>query len=105
MSVTRMAVSCINGMTTKKRPVRNRLFVYYKQTAPLIGYYYAKGCWRKWMATEPIETVHAALRKLLKLLVQMFKRQGAKVLRRQPARRSSSAGSGAQEPARDSDHA
>ena len=23
--------------------VRNRLFVYYKQTAPLVGYFYAKG--------------------------------------------------------------
>ena len=41
--------------------VRNRLYVYYKQTAPLIGYYFAKGLLRKIDGTRPIEEVHAAL--------------------------------------------
>ena len=27
----------------KPDTVRNRLYVYYKQTAPIVGYYYAKG--------------------------------------------------------------
>lgn len=41
--------------------VRNRLYVYYKQTAPLIGYYFAKGLLREIDGTRPIEEVHAAL--------------------------------------------
>ncbi|MBE2239901.1 MAG: adenylate kinase [Caldilineaceae bacterium] len=42
--------------------VRNRLFVYYKQTAPLIGYYYAKGILREVNGAQSIEDVHQALR-------------------------------------------
>lgn len=47
--------------------VRNRLLVYYKQTAPLIGYYYAKGLLREVNGGETIELVQAALRSLIKL--------------------------------------
>jgi adenylate kinase len=47
--------------------VRNRLFVYYKQTAPLIGYYYAKGLLAEVDGMQPIETVTAALKALLKV--------------------------------------
>ena len=41
--------------------VRNRLFVYYKQTAPLIGYYYAHGLLVSLDGDRPIETVQADL--------------------------------------------
>lgn len=47
--------------------VRNRLFVYYKQTAPLIGYYYAKGLLAEVDGMQPIEEVTAALKALLKV--------------------------------------
>ena len=47
--------------------VRNRLFVYYKQTAPLIGYYYAKGLLAEVDGMLPIEEVTAALKALLKV--------------------------------------
>lgn len=45
----------------KEETVRNRLFVYYKQTAPLIGYYYAKGLLREVDGTLSIEAVQQAL--------------------------------------------
>ena len=45
----------------KEETVRNRLFVYYKQTAPLIGYYYAKGLLREVDGTMSIEVVQQAL--------------------------------------------
>jgi len=45
----------------KEETVRNRLFVYYKQTAPLIGYYYAKGLLREVDGTMSIEAVQQAL--------------------------------------------
>jgi adenylate kinase len=41
--------------------VRNRLFVYYKQTAPLIGYYYAHGVLVALDGDRPIEAVQADL--------------------------------------------
>lgn len=41
--------------------VRNRLFVYYKQTAPLVGYYFAKGLLTEVDGAQPIETVQAAI--------------------------------------------
>lgn len=41
--------------------VRNRLFVYYKQTSPLIGYYYAKGLLVKINGDQPIEAVRRDL--------------------------------------------
>lgn len=45
--------------------VRNRLYVYYKQTAPLIGYYYAKGLLRTLDGTRPIGDVFAELKQML----------------------------------------
>lgn len=41
--------------------VRNRLFVYYKQTAPLIGYYYAHGLLVSLDGDRPIEQVQGDL--------------------------------------------
>lgn len=41
--------------------VRNRLFVYYKQTAPLIGFYYAQGVLFSVDGDRPVEQVHADL--------------------------------------------
>lgn len=51
----------------REETVRNRLFVYYKQTAPLIGYYYAKGLLAEVDGMRPIGEVAAALQALLKL--------------------------------------
>jgi adenylate kinase len=45
----------------KEETVRNRLFVYYKQTAPLIGYYYAKGLLHEIDGAQSIEAVQQAL--------------------------------------------
>lgn len=45
----------------KEDTVRNRLFVYYKQTAPLIGYYYAKSLLREIDGAMSIEAVQQAL--------------------------------------------
>jgi adenylate kinase len=41
--------------------VRNRLFVYYKQTAPLIGYYFAHDLLVPMDGDRPIEQVQADL--------------------------------------------
>ena len=41
--------------------VRNRLFVYYKQTAPLIGYYFAHGLLVSLDGDRPMEQVQADL--------------------------------------------
>lgn len=41
--------------------VRNRLFVYYKQTAPLVGYYFARGVLVTLDGDRPIEQVQADL--------------------------------------------
>jgi adenylate kinase len=41
--------------------VRNRLFVYYKQTAPLVGYYYAHGVLTSLAGDRPVEEVQADL--------------------------------------------
>ena len=46
--------------------VRNRLFVYYKQTAPLIGYYFAKGLLYEIDGARPIEEVQRDLLALVK---------------------------------------
>jgi len=51
----------------REETVRNRLFVYYKQTAPLIGYYYAKGLLAEVDGMQQIEDVAAALKALLKV--------------------------------------
>lgn len=45
--------------------VRNRLFVYYKQTAPLIGYYFAKGLLVELDGARPIADVFADLQAAL----------------------------------------
>lgn len=49
----------------KEETVRNRLFVYYKQTAPLVGYFYAKGLLAEVDGSQPIEDVQAALLALI----------------------------------------
>jgi len=41
--------------------VKNRLYVYYKQTSPLIGYYFAKGLLEKINAMQPVDAVTQAL--------------------------------------------
>jgi adenylate kinase len=45
--------------------VRNRLYVYYKQTSPLIGYYFAKGLLAEIDGNRPIEAVNQELLSLL----------------------------------------
>lgn len=45
----------------KPETVKNRLFVYYKQTSPLIGYYYAKGLLQDIDGTRPIAEINAEL--------------------------------------------
>jgi adenylate kinase len=47
--------------------VRNRLYVYYKQTSPLIGYYFAKGLLAEIDGNRAIEAVN---QELLSLLVE-----------------------------------
>ena len=42
--------------------VRNRLFTYYKETSPLIGYYFAKGLLAEIDGERAIEAVQADLR-------------------------------------------
>jgi adenylate kinase len=50
----------------KPETVRNRLYVYYKQTSPLVGYYFAKGLLAEVDGSQPIETVQTALLALVK---------------------------------------
>lgn len=45
--------------------VRNRLYVYYKQTSPLVGYYFAKHLLVKVDGEQSIEAVHEALMAVL----------------------------------------
>jgi adenylate kinase len=49
----------------KPETVKARLYVYYKQTAPLIGYYFAKGLLTEVDGTQPIEQVQEQLLALL----------------------------------------
>ncbi len=49
----------------KPDTVRNRLYVYYKQTAPLVGYYYAKGLLAEVDGGLPIDEVQANLKAAL----------------------------------------
>jgi adenylate kinase len=49
----------------KPDTVRNRLYVYYKQTAPLVGYYYAKGLLAEVDGGLPIDEVQAHLKAAL----------------------------------------
>lgn len=45
----------------KPETARNRLFVYYKQTAPLIGYYFAHSLLAELDGTQSIDDVHQAM--------------------------------------------
>ena len=49
----------------KPDTVRNRLYVYYKQTSPLIGYYFAKGLLAELDGNRPIDQVQDELMGLL----------------------------------------
>jgi adenylate kinase len=61
----------IDGGELYQRPddqpetVRNRLYVYYKQTSPLIGYYFAQNLLAEIDGNQPIETVNQILMELL----------------------------------------
>jgi len=46
--------------------VQTRLFAYYRETSPLIGYYYAKGKLKSVDGMAPIETVAAEIDRLLR---------------------------------------
>ena len=50
--------------------VRNRLYVYYKQTAPLIGYYYAHSLLVELDGAQPIEDVQSKLKVLIDQALQ-----------------------------------
>ncbi|MBI3957315.1 MAG: adenylate kinase [Chloroflexi bacterium] len=49
----------------KPETVRNRLYVYYKQTSPLVGYYFAKGLLVELDGNRSIESVQSELMELL----------------------------------------
>lgn len=49
----------------KPATVRNRLYVYYKQTSPLVGYYFAKQLLATIDGNRPIDTVYGELESLL----------------------------------------
>jgi adenylate kinase len=50
----------------REETVRNRLYVYYKQTAPLIGYYFAKDLLVEVDGAQPIATVTEIVQRLVK---------------------------------------
>jgi adenylate kinase len=50
----------------KEETVRNRLYVYYKQTSPLIGYYFAKGLLREFDGSRPIQEIFSELEDVIK---------------------------------------
>lgn len=45
--------------------VRNRLYVYYKETSPLVGYYFAKGLLKEVDGDQPIEAVQSELQAVI----------------------------------------
>lgn len=49
--------------------VRNRLFVYYKQTSPLIGYYYARNLLVRVDANQPIAAVKQAMLQAVRVVI------------------------------------
>ena len=49
----------------KAETVRNRLLAYYRDTSPLIGYYYGKGLLKSLDAMEPIEKVAGDVERML----------------------------------------
>jgi adenylate kinase len=50
--------------------VRNRLYVYYKQTSPLVGYYFAKGMLAELDGAQPIDTVNERLKQLVEAAIR-----------------------------------
>mgnify|MGYP000101638633 CR=1 FL=1 len=50
--------------------VRTRLYVYYKQTSPLIGYYYAKSLLVELDGAQPVEAVQLQLQALIAKALQ-----------------------------------
>lgn len=50
----------------REETVRNRLYVYYKQTSPLIGYYFAKGLLREFDGAGAIQDVFTALERAIR---------------------------------------
>ncbi len=52
----------------KPDTVRNRLYVYYKQTSPLVGYYFAHNLLAELDGAAPIEQVQVELAKLVEKL-------------------------------------
>jgi len=54
----------------REATVRNRLFVYYKQTSPLIGYFHAKKLLVELDGARPIPEVQGELRSLLAKFMQ-----------------------------------
>jgi adenylate kinase len=54
----------------REETVRNRLYVYYKQTAPLIGYYFAKGVLLELDGSRPIADVFADLQTAVNAAIQ-----------------------------------
>ncbi len=50
----------------RPQTVKNRLYVYYKQTSPLIGYYFAKGILEKIDAAKSVDEVTMTLLAVLK---------------------------------------
>lgn len=49
----------------KPETVRNRLYVYYKQTSPLVGYYFAKSLLAELDGSLPIDAVQVGLQELI----------------------------------------
>ncbi len=99
--------------------VRNRLYVYYKQTSPLVGYYLRQGrCWPKsmvlsrlngcrpvaWKLVDAESSVHGRSDLCLRIGRLCFAETAAQ-FRRSANRRCSRATADAQKPARDPDHA
>ncbi len=50
--------------------VRNRLYVYYKQTSPLVGYYFAKDLLVELDGAQPIDTVNELLKQLVEAAIR-----------------------------------
>lgn len=50
----------------KPETVKNRLYVYYKQTSPLVGYYFAKSLLAEVDGAQPVESVQTQLLDLLR---------------------------------------
>lgn len=58
-----------SGSTTSRERC-NRLYVYYKQTSPLIGYYFARNLLVRLDADQPIETVKQTMLDAVKAVIR-----------------------------------